>query len=299
MNLPLPTVWTNDDISTGNAPELRRQLELIDRFEIPGVFFVIPENRHGPVDRDRELLRVIEAARERGHEFYQHGYRHFAFECGIPCLPMFELDPKAARCFDADREGVEAFHTLEALVTMLENGQRIWRRAFGENSPGFRPGWGSYCGNLYKALTMLGYSWVSSRLPSMTTYLKRVGEPVEFFEGVKTEPHRLNAGIWEFPIGAEVAWRVPNDPEFIDGMVALGVAHQRLLAERGHPSLLVSHYHGLSHQGEVDGHPPMEGGTGYAIHEKLLPLLREEGLARYINMSELTAPYLCSHEQTK
>jgi peptidoglycan/xylan/chitin deacetylase (PgdA/CDA1 family) len=287
----LPVVWTNDDISVGDALPLRRQLGFLDAQGIPGVFFVIPSNEKGDLDQDDALLAVIAGARKNGHEFYQHGYKHFAFECGIPCLDMFDLDAQAKRQFDADRDGVEALHTLEALVGMLENGQRIWRRAFGEASEGFRPGWGSYCGNLYKALCLLGYRWVSSRIPSMTTYLQRYDRPIEFFDGVKIGPHRLAQGIWEFPIGPEIAWRVPNDPERIDAMVELGLRHFRALRKRGQPMLMLSHYHGLGFAGTLEGRKVNPAGTGYAVHEKFLSKLRATGQAEFLGMEELVRRY--------
>ncbi len=288
--MTLPTVWTNDDIHAGQAEALRRQLALLDRYAIPGVFFVIPDNGGlKPLDHDTELLRVIEAARNRGHEFYQHGFHHTAFECGIPALEMLALDPKATSRFESERAEIEAGHTLERQVEMLENGQRIWRRAFGENSPGFRPGWGAFCTNFYRALAALGYQWVSSRIPSMTAYHQRVGTPITFHPGVPTGPHQLPGGVWEFPIGAEVGWRVPNDPAIIEGMVALGLEHHRHLTRLGDPHLLLSHPHGLAFEGALDGRPPLASGTGYAVHEKLLPLLIKGGEAEFIGMKELLA----------
>lgn len=292
MQSSIPVVWTNDDIGFGTASQLKRQLDLLDPLGIPGVFFVIPQSSGGRIDEDEDLLKIIASARERGHEFYQHGYRHFAFECGIPQLEMFALDSSAKLRFDRERDAVEALHTLEALVEMLENGQRIWRKAFGESSEGFRPGWGAYCGNFYKALHILGYRWVSSRLPSMTAYLQHYGQPIEFYEGRKTEPHLLKQGIWEFPIGPEVGWRVPNSPERIEAMVDLGMAHFEALHARREPMLIVSHYHGLGFQGELEGCSPLASGTGYAVHEKFLPQLQASGKAEFIGMKELSARYI-------
>lgn len=290
--IKLRSVWTNDDIGAGNEPELRRQLELLDPHGIPGVFFVVPSNFRGDIDEDGELLKLIAEARKNGHEFYQHGYKHFAFECGVPQLDMFDLDPQAKALFDADRESVEALHTLEALLEMLQNGQRIWRRAFGENSEGFRPGWGSYCGNLYKALHILGYQWVSSRVPSMTAYLQKYGEPIAFYEGVKTGPHQLGPGIWEFPIGPEIGWRVPNDPSRIDAMVDLGLRHFEALRERGEPMLMVSHYHGLGFVGNLEGKEKNPDGTGYAVHENFIPKLLATGQTEFVGMKELARKYV-------
>jgi peptidoglycan/xylan/chitin deacetylase (PgdA/CDA1 family) len=286
----IPVVWTNDDIGAGNEPQLRRQLEMLDRHGIPGVFFVIPCNENGDLDKDEALLRLIAEARKNGHEFHQHGYKHFCFECGVPVLDMFHLDPWAKNLYDTDRDSIEALHTLEALVEMLSNGQRIWLRAFGELPVGFRPGWGSYCGNLYKALKMLGYQWVSSRVPSGTSYAQMYGAPIEFYPGVQVGPHLLKQGIWEFPIGPEVAWRIPNDPQLIDAMVDLGVRHFQALQEKKEPMLIVSHFHGLEFAGNIGGKEAHPGGTGYQVHEKYLPWLIANG-AKFMGMKELSEKY--------
>jgi peptidoglycan/xylan/chitin deacetylase (PgdA/CDA1 family) len=288
----LSIAWTNDDISTGDSCHLRCQLEMLDRHGIPGVFFVIPSNHKGDIDQDEELLALIAEARKNGHEFYQHGYKHFCFECGIPTLDMFNLDPGSKAYFDSNRDDVEAHHTLEALVEMLENGQRIWRRAFGEPSVGFRPGWGSYCGNFYKALKILGYQWVSSRIPSMTSYLQQYDKPIEFYAGVNTGPHLLKQGVWEFPIGPEIAWRVPNDPKLMDVMVDMGMRHFEAMYEKQEPMLMVSHYHGLNFHGKVDGNEGHPVGTGYAVHDKFIPHVLQTGKARFVGMKELVSVWI-------
>lgn len=131
MAAKLPIIWTNDDIYTGCAVHLKRQLDFIDRFGIPGVFFVIPCAYPGKrgIDTDKELLQLIEEARGNGHEFYQHGYIHQAFECGISPMNVYPYDLEAKRLFDTDRDFLESLHTLEAQVEMLENSQRIWAPA--------------------------------------------------------------------------------------------------------------------------------------------------------------------------
>ncbi len=295
MTNTIPVLWTNDDIHYGKATELRRQLEFLDRHAIPGVFFVIPRQSGLDLDQDPELLGVIEKARGRGHEFYQHGFEHHAFECGIPDLGMMEVDPDARRLFDDQREKVEKMHTLEALVEMLENGQRIWRRAFGENSPGFRPGWGAFCGNFYKALTILGYQWVSSRLPSITSFVRtvRYDAPSDFRDGIPTHPHFLAQGIWEYPIGGDYGWRAPNTPAHIDAAVELAREEFAVYTERGHPMLLVSHFHALEYPGVVPGvaTTPHPQGTGYAINERVVSELLKSGKAEFTGMQSLTKRY--------
>jgi len=294
MNQPrssIPVLWTNDDIHFGKAAELKRQIDFLDELEIPGVFFVIPRSGGGDLDQDVELMRLIESARGRGHEFHQHGFLHFAFECGVPDLGMFSLDSGAYREFDVRRAEIEAMHTFEAQAEMLDHGRRIWRRAFGEDPVGFRPGWGAFCTNFYRALAALGYQWVSSRLPCMTSWLWNAGRwetPLDFRAEISTAPHLLAEGIWEFPIAGDYGFTVPNETVRIDAMVDLGLREFSVYAERGHPMLVVSHFQGLQRAGTHDtAVPPHPRGTGYAVHEKLLSALRSTEIARFMRMSDL------------
>jgi len=288
----LPLVWTNDDIEFGKSDKLQRQLDFLNHFGIPGVFFVIPGEGGAAIDQDQKLVDLMGSAARDGHEFYQHGFRHHAFECGVPDTGMFYMDQDAQRRFDEERASIEAMHTFEAQIEMLAAGQRVWRKVFGEDSSGFRPGWGAYCTNFYKALSALGYDWVSSSLPCMTSWLWNAGrweEPMNFRDAIPTNPHRLPQGIIEFPIAGDYGFRVPKDPEKIDRMVGLGLDEFHVYLERRHPMVIVSHWHGLEWRGTTSpDEEPFPGGTGYAVHEKLITAILATGSARFTGMRELT-----------
>ena len=279
----IPFLWTNDDICYGQVEPLRRQLKFIDRFGIPGTFFVVPGSDGYPrgktIADDAELLKEIERARGRGHEFYQHGYLHTPFESGVPETWMLDFAPEVRRQYDEQRLEIEKHHTFEALVAMLESGRRIWRRALHEDSPGYRPGWGAFCGNLYRALEVLGYAWVSSTLPSPASWLRNQGQwdaPMNYRAAVPALPHRLGQ-LWEYPIGGDYAFRVPNEPAGIEAMVEQALQEFHYCHGHGWPFLLLSHYHGL----ENNHH------SGYAVHEQLLPRLLRDGCAEPLAMAQL------------
>jgi peptidoglycan/xylan/chitin deacetylase (PgdA/CDA1 family) len=283
----VPVVWSNDDIACGDAPRLERMLAFLDRHGVPGTFFLIPRGSRGDLDQDDALLRLIAAARRRGHEFQQHGCRHTAFECGIPELRMLDWSAPERRRFDEERERIEAGHTRAALVRMVDEGRRVWRRAFGEDPAGFRPGWGAWCGDLYHALADLGYAWVSARIPSMTAWNRQNGawdEAMEFRPGIPSAPVRLAQGIVEIPMAGDYAFRVPMGR--LADMQALARAEFADAAARGAPMVLVSHWHGLEFPG---GDPGVPGGSGYAVHEALVPWLLADGRARFTSMAELAA----------
>lgn len=294
MKNKIPVVWTNDDIFPGKSDALQRQLNLLNKHGIPGVFFVIPHHADRDLDQDKELLTLIEKSRKDGHEYYQHGYLHTAFECGIPELGMLKHDPSATREFDENRGALEEKHTLEAQLEMISAGMRIWRRAFGEDSAGFRPGWGAFCNNFYKALHLLGFDWVSSRIPCFTSWDWNRGvweAPINFRDAVPTKPWIHPQGIREFPIAGDYSFRVPNDPVRIQAMADLALKELDIYFERGDPMLILSHFHGLEYAGTTEGHPAHPQGTGYAVHELLLPALLADERAEFIGMKELAARY--------
>lgn len=288
----IPVIWTNDDISFGCAEKLIRQLEFLKRFDIPGSFFCVPFSNtpqsHGKtLADDAELLGVIDSARNQGHDFYQHGYRHTPFECGVPESWMLDFAPQVEAQFNEHRLEIEAQHTFDALVTMLEKGRRIWRQAFGEDSPGFRPGWASFCGNLYRALEALGYDWVTSRTNSPTSWLRNQGiwdaQP-KFREAIPMQPGPAMPGLrlMEYPLnGGDYAFRIPNEPRRIDSMVDLAMEELEYVVAQNAPMMICSHYHGLEHADD----------SGYAIHEKLLPKMLDDSRLEFINMAELHERY--------
>jgi len=281
--MTIPFLWTNDDIGVGKAAQLRRQLAFLDEFGVPGTFFVVPATRDGRVlADDPELIAVIARAREQGHEFYQHGTRHTPFECGVPETWMLDFSPKVRRQYDEERLQIERGHTLEAMVRTLDQGRRAWREAFGEDSPGFRPGWGAFCANFYKALDALGYRWASSRIVCLTSWLWNQGRwdvSEGFRESLPWAPRRIEgASVWEIPMtGGDYAFNVPNAPDKIAAMVELAVREFDFCCEQRVPFVMVSHWHGLARNEDA----------GYAVHRRFLGRTREGGRAEFLAMSQL------------
>ncbi|MAE61384.1 MAG: hypothetical protein CMJ49_08525 [Planctomycetaceae bacterium] len=277
----IPFVWTNDDIAHGLAEPLERQLAFLDRMGIPGVFFVVP-GAPKPLTEDEGLLAVIRDARGRGHEFYQHGLVHSPFESGVPELWMLQFSDEVFRDYDERRLEIEAQHSLSTMVRMLSMGQAIWREAFGEDSVGYRPGWGAFCGNLYRALDVLGYAWMSSRIPCPTSWLYNQGKfdaPLNFREAVSAAPERMGGSVAEYPMAGDYGFRVPNESDKIDAMVKLGMREMEHYCEIDAPMLMCSHWHGLEHA----------EGSGYAVHEQLIPRLLDSGRVEPMGMAGLHA----------
>jgi len=192
---------------------------------------------------------------------------------------MLDMVPEVRAEYDIKRLEIEKQHTLPAITQMVENGAAIWRRAFGENSVGYRPGWGAFCGALYQALGDLGFAWCSARIPCPTSWKWNNGlwdEPLDFREGVPVQPVRVGKVV-EFALAGDYAFRVPAEEAKIDAMVGLGMREMGYLHEQQAPMIVCSHWHGLENN----------GGTGYRVHEKLLPKLLENGKVEAMNMTGL------------
>lgn len=280
MEATIPFIWSNDDITAGKAPELGRQLAFLKEMGICGTFYVIPQRPDGTtIDADIELCRAMESAREEGHEFYQHGFVHTPFESGVPELWMLDFAPEVRERFDDRRLEIEQAHRLDAIVAMLESGQKIWRRVFGDESPGYRPGWGAFCGNLYRGLEILGYQWVSSRICGKKSWLwnqQQWDADPAFRDATPGMPWRIGR-LMEYPIAGDYGFTVENEPEDIGKMTGLFEAEFLEFHRRGWPMNIVCHPQGLERA----------GGTGYEIHRRVIPGIRDGGKAEVMGMTAL------------
>lgn len=284
MNPKIPLIWSNDDITTGLSGAMQRQLDFLARFGLKGTFFVVPcplrQNIGGgtcprPITEDAQLITLLQAAMRDGHDVQQHSTTHVCEENGTADLRMFDLMGDAAKIkHSQERFVLERLWEVDALEAQIGWGQRVWKEAFGSASEGFRPGCGSFCTNMYRALENLGFQWVSARLASMSGWMWSAGHddypiclegPVRPFQQGK---------LVEFPILDDVAFLIPQGK--VDRMVELGWQHWQECVKRGLPYLLVSHFFALEH----------EQGTGYAIHEKLLPRILDTGLAEPMTIAQ-------------
>lgn len=278
----IPFLWTNDDVTFGQVAELERMRVFLDEAGVPGTFFVVPIRSIGSIDQDPALIEGIRAAERGGHEFHQHGTRHAPFECGIPDLDMLVAAADVRRKFEEDRFAIEDSHTVEALTALLSEGRDIWKTAFGAPSRGFRPGWGSFCGNLYRAADRLGFEWVSARVVSMTSWRRNSGQwdaPMDFREGIPSAPARFpGTKVYEIPMtGGEYAFKVPDDQEKIQSMVDLALAEFAWCYDRNLPFVMVSHWPGLA----------FGNGAGYEVHRRFLRQIRESGKAEFLTLNQL------------
>ncbi len=273
---PIPFIWTNDDLTVNNNDELEPMLALLDKHGIKGTFFVVPcPSGAAYLTDDAPFIDKLKAALADGHEAHQHSTTHVCIENGTADLRMFDLMGNAAKiAYSQSRFVHERLWQVDALQAQIGWGRKVWTEAMGEPSEGFRPGCGAFCGNMYQALENLGFKWCSARLVSMTGWQWAAGfydYPLAL-EGPAMPV--MQGQIMELPILDDVAFKVPADK--IDDFVELGWQLFQKCLERNLPYILVSHPFALKH----------EGGTGYRIHEKLLPRILDSGLAIPMTLGE-------------
>ncbi len=273
---PIPFIWTNDDIETGLHDKMVDQMAFLDRFGLKGTFFVVP-CRAGtkPLTGDPKLVTLLKEAMTQGHDIQQHSTTHVCIENGTADLRMFDLMGDGSKVDYSEKRFLwERIWEVDAIKAQINWGRQIWIECFGKQSTGYRPGCGAFCGNMYKALEQLDFQWASARLVSMTGWMWQANHddyPVRLEGPVK--PFRQGK-IIEYPILDDVAFRVPQDQ--VDRYVELGWQHWQACVKRQAPYILLCHPSGLN----------FDGGTGYAIHEKLLPRILESNMAIPMTLDE-------------
>jgi hypothetical protein len=209
-----------------------------------------------------------------GHDVQQHSTTHACEENGTADLRMYALmEPSDWGNHANQRALLERLWQVDALEAQIGWGQKVWKEAFGGAPEGFRPGCGAFCGNMYLALERLGFKWCSARMASMTGWMwaaRRYDYPL-LIEG-PVRPYR-QGNLIEFPIIDDVAFRVPRGEE--GRFLELGWKLWEECARRELPFVLCSHHFALAH----------EGGTGYAIHEKLIERILATGRAEPMTLS--------------
>lgn len=277
MASKIPFIWTNDDITVGKKQSMEGQLSFLKKYDIKGTFFVVPRPRGGKdkLTDDAPLIDLLKEAVKQGHDIQQHSVTHVCIENGTADLRMFDLMGDATRlAYSTERFLYERLWELEAMQAHIKWGMDEWVAAFGAPSPGYRPGCGAFCANMYKALENLGFEWCSARLVSMTGWMWASGKydyPIRFDGPAK--PFSQGKLI-EYPILDDVAFRIPEAK--INDFVELGWKMWEMCVEKNDPYLLVSHPFALEHQ----------EGTGYAIHDKLISRIMETGMAQPMTLQE-------------
>lgn len=270
-----PFLWTNDDIARGCAINMHKQLEFLRRWNLKGTFCVVPCLDRVPIIEDPEIVDTLKQAESEGHELVQHGTTHICEENGLMDIRMLDFFPAKERwAYAKNRFVFETLWTKEAIRDQIQWGMKVWTEAFGKPSSGYRPGCGSFCSGMYEALEELGFKWCSGRLSTFTSWQWNHGE-YDYPEEVEPPIRPYWVGkVLEIPIYDEIAFRVP--PQKVTDFIELGKRNWERCVENNWPYVLCSHYHGLE----------WCGGTGYQIHEEVIPYILESGQAEPMTLTQ-------------
>lgn len=280
----IPFLWTDDDICAQTPSQLgnlERMLDFLDRWNIPGSFFVIPHISRGLALTDEpRLCERMRTAQQQGHGFYQHGCSHDPYENGPPDLRMLEFDPQVKARFDQERFAIDHMCTLENIRKNLTHGKEVFTQVFGQPSLGFRGGWGSYSRNLFIVLPELGFAWDSTMMNCWTSWTwaaHGVGSvPLEFDAQVPIAPYRIGE-LWEYSIVGDFSFQVKPGEE--DAYLGLAIKSFEHCYENGLPCNMVSHWHGLERNGD----------TGYRVQERFLEIVLSSGKAEPMTLGQFHA----------
>lgn len=277
MAKKIPFIWSNDDITVGKIQSMERQLSFLKKHGIKGTFFVVPRPNGGKskLTDDKPLIELLKEAAKEGHDMQQHSVTHVCIENGTADMRMYDLMGDTARLeYSTLRFSYEKMWELPNIQANIKWGMDEWVAAFGAPSPGYRPGCGAFCSNMYKALKNLGFEWSSARLVSMTGWMwadQKYDYPIRFDGPAKPFPQD---GLIEYPILDDVAFKVHENK--INDFVELGWKLWEMCVEKNDPYLLVSHPFALE---RIEG-------AGYAVHDKLIPRILETGLAEPMTLNE-------------
>ena len=161
-------IFTNDDIGGTDNPQHIRWFEEVcawlEGMGIPGTFFWVPFAGGKPGYEKKDLMKAVERAKTRGHDFQLHGLRHdTCLEFGLPSKNSTILNTKVLNEYESNRKKWEKEHTVERLGEKINTGVKIYKQAFGRKPLVFRSPCFGMCGEAYKALAGAGIKYSSSR----------------------------------------------------------------------------------------------------------------------------------------
>lgn len=159
--------FTVDDVGMegySSEAHLENLLGFLREEEVLATFFPVPRAQGVPFGERTAYVRLLQAARDAGHEVAQHGIEHDRFEVGIPPAMVLELphEGRARERLHRDRAAIEASFAPSPLRRRLAEGRRILEDALAAPIVGFRAPCLQMSANLLPALEAEGYRYDSS-----------------------------------------------------------------------------------------------------------------------------------------
>ncbi|MFH2068895.1 MAG: DUF2334 domain-containing protein [Candidatus Omnitrophota bacterium] len=272
--------FTVDDVALkdfSSVEDLRELLGFLKKEGVPATFFVVPFNQDIPLYQREDWVAALKDAALAGHELQLHGYRHEAFEWGIPPEFILAYEDRERRRLQEERAEIEKGFSPDVLTAKLEKGIAIFTRVAGHRPIGFRAPYGSTHPNLFTALVKCGFQYDSSLIinPKGWKYIVKDYTPGMIWDkNITPRPFKHQAGLIEIPIMAEYTWFLKEaDVE----------RHYQLIredfdkaAETGGVMASVCHV------------TPVTGvnSAGLKVYEKLFRYAREQGNVTFSTLGE-------------
>jgi len=273
---------SDDDITVGKAGKLLELHRFHEQFGIPVSYFIIPFPRTEElsISQDTDLQRALDTIRADGSEAHPHSHRHHPFEWGYPeIIGAMEFSEGLCKAFADHRFSIELYHDKDRMLQRMVEVVEEWKKFSGEESVGFRPGWGSFSCTFYEVLKECGYKWSSTRFASRASWHRSKGYPSEdvINPHVGLNPYLQN-GLIEFPILGDFGFHAKRSdgPE----LVALFKKQFWECLEANAPAVICHHPHGLDSD-DVDP------GSGYEIYSEIFEWLIARGDVEFVTMSKL------------
>jgi len=204
--------FTVDDVALqdfSSVDGLRELLDFLKQEGVPATLFVVPFNQDISLHRRDDWVAALKSAALAGHELQLHGYRHQAFECGIPPEFILAYEHEERRRLQEERTEIEKELSPAVLKDKLEKGIEIFTRVTGHRPTGFRAPYASTHANLFQALTTCGFQYDSSLIinPKGWKYVVKDYTPgILWKKNIPPRPFRHPSGLVEIPIMAEYTW---------------------------------------------------------------------------------------------
>ena len=204
--------FTVDDVCLKNFSSVAGFQQLLDFLKqegVPATFFVVPFDSDIPLYKKPEWVEVLQKALSAGHELALHGYRHQAFEWGIPPEFIMAYEHEESRRLAENRPEIESHFTAEKFSAKLKLGRDIFEQALSFRPDGFRAPYAATCPALMPALKSCGFVYDSTLIinPKGWKYVVKDYTPgIIWRDDVPHSPFKHAAGLVEIPIMAEYTW---------------------------------------------------------------------------------------------
>lgn len=273
-------VLSVDDAATknfSNCLDFTQLLDFLKKYQVQATIFVVPNETGIPLYKKKDWVKVLQRAKDDGHDLELHGYEHNAFEFGIPPDFILAYEHEISQKLKKEREKIETNLTVGKIEERLNKGLEIFEKTLGFRPTGFRSPYLSIHKNLFIALKNCGFVFDSSIAinPKGWYYIRKDYQTEVNWFNIKPKPFQHPSGILEIPLMTEYTWYLKE--EDIERQFNLAKEDLDRVEERNGVLVALSHI------------SPMSGkySAGLKFYEKLFFYIREKKDFSISTLSEI------------